>query len=378
MKIKWIIKTAKLAATALSVLTFVIAVTAADSGIMYDLYNSIPEEVTPLLPDELFGEDAKAEDTAKQLGVGYIFGELSDMLKEALIPAAGFLSVILGTVLISSAVGLLSRDLSGGSMSSAVSMITCLSLAIYIVTVEERRAENVGIFAGSVTSFTSAMVPVMAGLLSASANTAGAAVTSSGLFLFSAAVDYAVTYIFIPMFRFGLALAVISSVAGDESGVGGICDAVKRTFSWLAAGAATIFATVLTYQTELAAAADTTAARGMKYALGSAVPVVGGALGDAVRTAVSGLSVIKSGAGTVGIVVLILLTCPLLISLAYTSLSLGAASFAASTLGCKREARLLSELRSITGFAVAIVALIGFVFIFALALIIKTAPALSL
>lgn len=358
---------------------FVLSVSADEGSVsMSDLQNSIPDEIRPLLPDELLSDTATAEDLVNMTGVDYIFRKLGDMLKSSLAPAIGSLSVILGTLLISSAIGILSRDISEGRMSGAVSMITCLSLAVYIVTIEERLASDVSAFSGAISAFSGAMVPMMAGLLSASANTVGAAVTSSGLLLFSSAVEYIITYIFIPLFRMGLALAVISSVAGEESGVTGICDIIKRTFSWLAAGAATIFSAVLAYQTELAAAADTAAARGVKYTVGSAIPVVGGALGDAVRTAASGLSVIKSSSGTVGIVVLIMLVCPLIISLAYMSAVLGISSFASGLLGCGRESSLLSELRSVTGFAIAIVALIGFVFIFALSLFIKTAPAISL
>lgn len=357
---------------------FITPVFADEADIMDDLHDRIPEEVSPFLPDELFSDTASAENVVEITGADFIFGTLGGMLKEGLTPAMGSLSVILGTLLISSAIGVLSRDIADGRMSGAVSMITCLSLAVYIIMLEERLAADIGAFAGTVSAFAGAMVPMMAGLLSASANTVGAAVTSSGLLLFSAAVEYIITYIFVPLFRLGLALAVISSVAGEESGITGICDMIKRTFTWLAAGAATIFSAVLAYQTELAAAADTAAARGVKYTVGSAIPVVGGALGDAVRTAASGLSVIKSGSGTIGIVVLILLVCPLIISLAYMSATLGIASFASGLLGCGREASLLSELRSVTGFAIAIVALVGFVFIFALALFIKTAPAISL
>ncbi len=336
----------------------------------------LPKEILPLLPDELADGDVTTEKIAETTGIDYIFGKLGEMLRDALLPAAGTLSVILGTIMISSAVNVMSRDLSGGKISGAVSMITTLALAVYVVSIEERLADDISTFAGALSTFSGAMVPMMAGLLSASANNAGAAVASSGLLFFSAAVEYVVTYIFIPLFRFTLALAVISSVASPESGVGGICGLIKRAFTWLTAGAATIFSAVLSYQTQLAAAADTAAARGIKYTVGSAIPIVGGALGDAVRTAAAGLSVIKSGAGTVGIVALIFLTCPLLISLFYTSLSLGIASFAASVCGCSRESSLLSELKSATGFGIALVALVSFVFFFALALFMKTAPAL--
>ena len=378
----------KIIIAALTVLFFILTVSAKDNinditdttnadieDVLGGMRDIIPESVS--IPDELFDGMLSAEDITTATGIDYIFGRLKDMLKEAFFPAAGFLAVIMSTVLVSSVIGVISRDIGDGVMSASVSMITCLCLALYIITAEERLVGDISTFAHTVTTFTTAMVPMIAGLLAAAANTSTAAVTSSGLLLFSAAVEYAVTYIFIPIFRIGLSLAVISSVAGEETGVGGICEFIKKTFSWLAAGAATLFATVLSYQTAIAASADTAAARGLKYTFGSAVPVVGGALSDALRTATAGLSVIKNGAGTIGIVVLLLLTCPLIITIVYTMASLGIASLTAGMLGCKREASLLSEIRAMMGFAAAIVVLTAFVFIFALALFMSTAPAIT-
>ncbi len=359
----------------LSMLVLPVAAEGADEG--RTIGDIFPDDAAEFLPDRLVSEDDSADDVAELTGADKVFGMIGDMIGEALLPAAGFFSAVLGTVLVSSAIGILSRDVSGGRLYPAVSMITCLLLSVYVISAEEKLADAISTFAVSLSTFTTATVPMMAGLLSASANTSGAAVTSSGLLLFSSAAEYIVTYIFIPIFRLGLAFAVISSVSGSGSSAVGICGAIKRTFSWLAAGAATIFSTVIGYQTELAAAADTAAARGVKYAVGSAIPVVGGALGDAVRTTAAGLSVIKNAAGALGITAVIALFAPVFISTLFMSVSLSAASFCSELLGCKREAALLSEMREITGFAAAICSLIAFVFIFAAALFIKTAPAIS-
>lgn len=379
MKKRAIFKTA-LIVTLLSVGFFAFAahVSANESGTsaLDDLYKEIPDEVRELLPDGI--GDADAGELSELTGADYIFGAIWRMIKDAFFPAAGFFSTLLSTVLISSALNLFSRDISGGRLAPAVSLMTCVTLAVCTSTWAERLIGDVASFSETLSTFTAATVPMMAGLLSATGNASGAAVSSSGLLLFSAAVGYAVTYLFVPLFRLGFAFSVMGAVTGDGGdGAAGVGELIKKTFTWLSVGAATIFSTVLSYQTSLAASADTLAARGIKYTVGSAVPVVGGALSDAVRTAAAGLSVIKNGAGTVGIVVLILLVCPLLISLTYAMFSLGAASFAAGILGCGRESRLLSDIRSVLGFASAIVVMISFVFIFAVALYIKTAPALS-
>lgn len=338
---------------------------------------NIPSGALEYLPDGIAEGDASAGEIADLTGADFIFGSIAEMMRESFMPALGFLSSLLSAVLISSAAGLIFRSMSDGRMSAAVTLITCLTLAVFVASSQERIINDLSSFASTLSTFTAATVPMMAGLLSASGNTSGAAVTSSGLLLFASAVEFAVSAIFIPIIRLGFALAVISSVSGEETNIGGICELIKKTFSWLAAGAAMIYATVLSYQSAIAASADTLAARGIKYTVGSAVPVVGGALSDAVRTTAASLAVIKNGSGVVGIVVLLLLVLPILISIMYSMTSLGIASFAASMLGCERESAFLSEVRSVLGFAAASVVLIAFVFVFALAVYMKTAPALG-
>ena len=340
---------------------------------MSDVYDNmrrgIPDEVEELLPDDI------AENIGS-LGFDFIFRKIVDMLRDAFTPARGFLSVLLGTVLISSALRVFSRDVSDGRLAESMSLVTCLSLAVYATGVTERLVTRINAFTCAISTFSGAMVPMMSAMLASSGNVTGAAVSSSGLLLFTSALQYLMSYVFVPVFRLSLALAVVASVT-SSGGAHRLCGAVKRAFVWLTAGAATIFPAVLSYQTQLAAAADSAAARGLKYTIGSAVPIVGGAIGDALRTAATGLSVIKSGAGALGIAVLLLLTCPLLLSLFLTSFSLNIASAVSSILGCDRESTLLGELHDAVGFAVAIVALSCVVFIIALALFMKTAPAIS-
>ena len=350
-----------------------VGVRAADGGAIDDIKNAAPDDIAELLPDDI----ADTSDPASALGIDYVFSILLDAVKESLAPASGFLSVILGTLLISSAFRMFAGGISDGALSEPVSVITCLSLAVYAVVIMEQLSARVELFARSTSTFTITSVPILHALLTSTGNITSASVTSTGLLTFSAALQYTAAYIFVPLYKLGLALSVVTSVTSASAGASGVCAAVKRAFVWLAAGASTVFSAVLAYQTELVAAADTAAARGLRYTVSSAVPIVGGAVGDALRTAASGLSVIKNGAGAVGIAVLILLSCPLLISLFMTSAGLGIGAFAADALGCSRESALLSELRSCVGFAIAIVALAAVVFVFALALFMKTAPAVA-
>lgn len=339
-----------------------------------EILDIIPDEAKDKLPSEIESGEVGIE----AFGFDYIIGMIKSAASEAMLSGTVSVSAILGVLLISSAASLHFRDTLGGRTRDAVSLISSLSIGCYALTAEAARTEEIEAFAYTISSFTGAMTPMLSAMHAATANTLGASVASSGFILYSSAIQFLSAYIFIPMYKAALAFSVISAVLPAVGGVGPIASYIKKTFTTLITAAAMIFVTVLSYQTYLAAAADSVAARGIKFAVSSSVPIVGGVLSDSLRTLCSGMSVIKSGAGTIGIVVVLILTLPIIFKLFISGMIYGITAFAAGLLGCDREASLLSSLQTALGLAGAVVAVIVVVFIIATALFIKTAPAMIL
>ena len=79
----------------------------------------------------------------------------------------------------------------------------------------------------------------------------------------------------------------------------------------------------------------------------------------------------KSIVGISGIVFVMLLLLPTLISLILTRLVLLITGGVADMLGCETEGKLLSELGSIWGVMIAVVAMCAVMFIFALVIFVR-------
>lgn len=79
---------------------------------------------------------------------------------------------------------------------------------------------------------------------------------------------------------------------------------------------ATLFSGLLTTKSILAGAADSVASRGIKFALSSFVPVVGGALGEGLSSIVGGLTLLRSALGIFGITAVVLLILPSFLEIA--------------------------------------------------------------
>lgn len=341
-----------------------------------ELEEYIPDDIRDDIPEGLLSGDADAED----LSAGYIFDKIFEYAKEALFPSASLLSTLLGLTVISSSFELFSSEISGGKMKKCVSEIAVLLAAARIFTFELEIMESVSALITVMTTFSGAAAPVLASTELAAGNVSGAAVTSYGLFFFSSALELISSFVFVPLCRACLALAVVSAVSisgGAGNGVGYVCGLIKRTFTSLLSAAAMIFSAVICCQTSLSSSSDTLASRGIKFAVGSSIPIVGGALGDAITTTAAGISIIKSHAGTLGIVVLILTSAPVIINLFANGAVMGLAAVAANLLGVPRLASFYGEIKEISGLALAMTALSVTVFIIVLALYMNVSPAIA-
>jgi stage III sporulation protein AE len=130
-------------------------------------------------------------------------------------------------------------------------------------------------------------------------------------------------------------------------------------------------------QSTLSAAGDSVGAKAAKFIAGSMIPVVGSSVGDSLKTVAGSIKYIRTGVGIGGIVIIILILLPTLISIITTRLSFMAAGTAAKLLGCNTESDLLGELTNIYGYLLAVVASCSVLFIFALTIMARTSAAIA-
>lgn len=157
----------------------------------------------------------------------------------------------------------------------------------------------------------------------------------------------------------------------------GFTGAVKKTYNFFVAALMTVLVFALGAQTTIAISADTAAARGAKLLSSTVIPVVGGAVGDTLRTVAGSVQYVKSVVGIGGILFVLAVTLPTLISLLLFRLVFLLTGSMAEALGCQRESRLLSELGNVYGCLVGAVAICSVAFAVALGIFVKCAVAVA-
>ena len=99
-----------------------------------------------------------------------------------------------------------------------------------------------------------------------------------------------------PLMNVFLALTVTSSLS-QKMNLSSLCESVYKFAKWSLTFVMSIFTAVLSLQTIMSSSMDNVSKKALRFAVSSFVPVVGGALGEALNTFNGSIELLKSGAG---------------------------------------------------------------------------------
>ncbi len=223
----------------------------------------------------------------------------------------------------------------------------------------------------SLTIGMSTLMPITASLYVYGGTAATGAASSAGLTLFLTVLSAVCTKVLLPLLQICFALCLVSAVPGSVN-LSAVTNLVKNTATTIMAFIFTLLGFTLYLQTSVASAGDTYVTRSIKFATGVFVPVIGNMLGDASKTVIASVSVVKGTVGAAGVVIILAAVLPPIIVVLLHKLLLLGCGIAAKTLGCERERAFLYDLVGVTSVLLALVAGAGVVCIIAMAVFIKT------
>ena len=216
-----------------------------------------------------------------------------------------------------------------------------------------------------------ALLPVMNSLYTMGGNTAAAVASNSSIVVFISAVELITAKVLMPFLRITFALSVASALPSSIN-LSSVTNLVKNTVSVILSFLFSMFGFVMFFQTIVASAADNAAYRSVKFVSGVFIPVIGGVIGDSVRTVFASVNVIRATTGALGTVVMLsTLLPPIIITFLYKGAVLLSSSVA-RMLGCDNESRLLADINSILSLVAAMLIGTSVLFVVSLAIFIKT------
>jgi stage III sporulation protein AE len=275
------------------------------------LYEGLPEEIKDKL-------EPISENNGEKISKKYSFGFFFDILKEAFLsalpPYTKMLFVSVGTLLIICVIRHMHNSLDSAEISPAVNMCTSLVSALVIGNMQRSILSTASGLLSLLSDTMLLIVPVMEAIYLSSGNFTLAAVTSTGINLMIAFTQNIFAKVLMPAVAISFLLAVIACVTGNR-GIVFLSKSLRTVITTMIIIIMTLMTFALTLQSSAAAAVDNFTMRTIRFALGSYIPIVGGAVSETFSLIQGSFAIIKNLSGITCIVILILVCAPPLIAI---------------------------------------------------------------
>ncbi|HJD24077.1 MAG TPA: stage III sporulation protein AE [Firmicutes bacterium] len=291
-----------------------------------ELWENLPAQTKALL-DSLGISEFNA-DLFSHLTPQGVSGSLFSLLAEQAGAPLRTMGILLGVVLLYALMDGMRETVKEEALSRVFGVICAITACTALLVPLSGCIGRVRDAAESTSVFMFSFVPVYSGIMLTSGQPLGAASYQTVVLFAAELISLAATHLIVPLMTTALALGLVGSVSpGMKLDAAG--GAINKACAWLLGLAATLFVGLLSLQGLVGAAADSLTGRAIRFSLSSFVPVVGGALSEALSSVQGCLQLLKSTLGGFGILATALIVLPPLLECALWSLTLSLCSMAA-------------------------------------------------
>lgn len=312
------------------------------------------ESIEEALPDESAKEledlGISPSGGAENLNPQNVFEKVWEYIcDEAAKPLTMLISVI-GVIILSTLIQSMQGE--ENDVSSAFTAVGVLACAGIICTSFGAVLSGAKAAVEGLSAFLSVYVPVFAGIMAANGQTATATAYNGIITVAVEVLCQLFTVIIFPLTSCIMGISVAGSFNPDLK-INSMAEAVKKLINWCLAFVMTVFAGILSIQSFVGAAADSAAMRAAKFTVSGAVPIVGGAVSEALTTVKGSIGVIKASAGSFGIIASAAVMLPSIISLFLFRLVFVISAALSDSFGTSRITVLLKSGESVMSVIIA-------------------------
>lgn len=306
------------------------------------LLDELPEDSKEILSS--LGIDDLTYDAVITVDAKTVFSSVISFFSGEMVSPIKYSVVVFGII---SLISVLTAA-EGGSLSKSESLFSlaeCLAVGtVILVPLSECISSACSVIKLS-NGFMLSLIPVLTALVAVSGNPAAALSCNTMIFTLAQVVSAVAQNIISPFIRMFFSLNIVSSIA-PEFGLNSLCSMIKKTATVLLGFAATVFSGLLAVKGVLAGAADTAVLRSAKFVSGSFIPIVGGAVSDALTSLAGSVSIAKNTVGAFGIIAVAVISLPSIIKISSWLICLNILSASAEILGRKSASQFLSGIAS--------------------------------
>ncbi len=317
-----------------------------------ELIENAPEQVKESLYD--LGLDTISFQKILSLSPKEFIPYFIDQVQAMIARPVKLLAIVVGIIVLCALMNALKQSMAKDKLKEVFQVVSILCICAAVITPVIDCISKTGKTIFDCSNFLISFVPVLSGVMTAGGQIVTA--TSYQVFLFWAAelVSVIVSRTLVPFLGIYLAIAITSSM-NTEFRLDKIADSLKSLICWSLGGLLTVFVGILSIQGIVASSADTVSLKATKFLISSVVPVVGGALSDALGSVQSCVKLLKTSVGAYGIIIAVMTFLPLLIESISWLLVTKISQVVAEFLGVGGVTPVLKATSSVLGIILAII-----------------------
>lgn len=221
----------------------------------------------------------------------------------------------------------------------------------------------------AVANFMLSFIPIFIGIVISGGFVSAATVSSPILLFVSTAVSKIATGGFLPLMGGYLSLSITGSISPVFS-LSSFANSIKNAANFIMGICTTVFLGVLSISGTVSAASDSLALKTTRF-LVSGVPVVGTAIAESISVTTASADLLKTGFGAFGVVAVVIILLPILVTLLLWKASLYLSSFVAEVLDIKVLSDFLKAVGAVVSVTIGVLIFVGMLFIIGLSILIR-------
>lgn len=235
----------------------------------------------------------------------YLFSKVVEIMRKPFFSLVGCFAIILICALFDG----MKTTMSNTSLNGVLSVITSICICGVIIMPIIECMSNISQVIKAFGNFMLCFIPIFSGVVAVSGGSVSSLGYSTTIFTLAQILSIFIVDILLPAIGIFLALSVTGAF-NESINISGIVSSIKKIVIFVLSLLVTIFIGLFTLQNSIAVSTDSIGLKTAKFVSSSFIPIVGGALGDALSSVLSCLLLIKSAVGGFGIMVCIVTLLP--------------------------------------------------------------------
>lgn len=329
-----------------------------------EIMNALPEEVA----DYMMENDITAEEiNCSALNVQGFFEQIWGCICEGAEKPLKMLAGLVGVIFLCAVISVLRDSTGSSSLTEAFELVGVLAGSGIVCGYMGEVIEAAKNAINGMSAFLLSYVPAFAGVMAVNGQAGTAAAYNSAVIAASELFSQITAVFLFPLASAVMGISVAASVNPDLH-ISAISDGIKKIVVWAIGFMMTIFTGLLSVQSFVASASDSVSLRTAKYTVSNSVPIVGGAVSDALAAVSGSISFVKSNMGGFGIIAGAGIILPSLITAVCFRFALVVAGAAGKLFGTDKLSSLLKSGESVLDIIIAMLVCFGLLTVISTAL----------